>query len=62
MTKTGSGIRDEQTGSFFFKALKPFMVQILKFFDADPGSGMSKMTKDPDPESGMNIPDHILKL
>jgi len=38
------------------------MVQILKFFDADPGSGMSKMTKDPDPESGMNIPDHILKL
>jgi hypothetical protein len=60
MTKTGSGIRDEQTGSFFLKALKPFIVQILQFFDADPVSGMSKMTKDP--ESGMNIPDHILKL
>jgi hypothetical protein len=32
---SGSGIRDEQPGSYFLELGK-----ILKFFDADPGSGM----------------------
>jgi hypothetical protein len=32
---SGFGIRDEQPGFFVF-----FGVKILKFFDADPGSGM----------------------
>jgi hypothetical protein len=36
-----SGIRDEQPGSYFLRALKPFFwffgVKIFKFFDADPG-------------------------
>jgi hypothetical protein len=35
---SGSGIRNEQPGAW-----KPFFgVKILKFFDADPGSGMEK--------------------
>jgi hypothetical protein len=38
---SGSGIRDEQPGSYFLELQKPFFwVKILKFFDADPGSGM----------------------
>jgi hypothetical protein len=42
---SGSGIRDEQIGSYF---LELFGVKILKFFDADPGwrqfgSGMEKV-------------------
>jgi hypothetical protein len=38
-----------------------FWVKILKFFDADPGSGMEKIRirdgKNSEPESGINIPD-----
>jgi hypothetical protein len=41
---SGSGIRDEQPGSYFLELKKPFFcffgVKILKFFDEDPGSGM----------------------
>ncbi len=41
---SGSGIRDEQTGSYFLELRNLFYgcfgVKILKFFDADPGSGM----------------------
>jgi hypothetical protein len=41
---SGSGIRDEQPGSYFPEPLNHFFgffgVKILKFFDADPGSGM----------------------
>jgi hypothetical protein len=40
----GSGIRDEQTGSYFLELRNNFFsffwVKILKFFDEDPGSGM----------------------
>jgi hypothetical protein len=39
-----SGIRDEQPGSYFLELRNDFFgflgVKILKFFDADPGSGM----------------------
>ncbi len=39
-----SGIRDEQPGSYFLELRNHFFgfygVKILKFFDADPGSGM----------------------
>jgi hypothetical protein len=39
-TGSGSGIRDEQTVSYFLELRKPFLlVKIPKFFDADPGSG-----------------------
>jgi hypothetical protein len=38
-----------------------FWVKILKFFDADPGSGMEKIRirdgKNSDPGTGINIPD-----
>ncbi len=38
---SGSGIRDEQPGSYFLELRNHFFgVKILKFFDADPGSGM----------------------
>jgi hypothetical protein len=38
----GSGIwiGDEQSGSYFRELRNNFWVKILKFFDADPGSGM----------------------
>jgi hypothetical protein len=40
----GSGIRDEQPGSYLLKLRNHFFcffgVKILKFFDEDPGSGM----------------------
>jgi hypothetical protein len=40
----GSGIRDEQPVSYFLELRNHFNgffgVKILKFFDADPGSGM----------------------
>jgi hypothetical protein len=53
---SGSGIRDEQPGSYFFRAWKPFFaffgVKILKFFDEDPGSGMETV-RIRDPGSGM---------
>ncbi len=43
---SGSGIRDEQPGSYFFELRNHFFcffgVKILKFFDEDPGSGMEK--------------------
>jgi hypothetical protein len=44
---SGSGIRDEQPGSYFLELRNHFWVKILKFFDADPewkqfGSGMEK--------------------
>jgi hypothetical protein len=41
---SGSGIRDEQPGSYFLELRNHFFgffrVKILKFFDADLGSGM----------------------
>jgi hypothetical protein len=41
---SGSGIRDEQLGSYFLELetifLAFFGVKILKFFDEDPGSGI----------------------
>jgi hypothetical protein len=41
---SGSGIRDEQPGSDFLELRNHFFgffwVKILKFFDADPGSGL----------------------
>jgi hypothetical protein len=41
---SGSGIRDEQPGSYFLDLRNHFFaflgVKILKFFDEDPGSGM----------------------
>ena len=64
---SGSGIRDEQPGSYFPELRNNFFgflgLKILKFFDADPGSGMETVRiRDPgwkksDPESGINIPD-----
>jgi hypothetical protein len=45
---SGSGIRDEQPGSYFLELRNHFLwVKIFKFFDADPGwrqfgSGMEK--------------------
>jgi hypothetical protein len=59
--KSGSGIRigDEQSGSCFPERRNNFWVKIIKFFDADPGSGMEKIS---DPElkkfgSGITDPD-----
>jgi hypothetical protein len=55
---SGSGIRDEQPGSYFLE-LRPhfFGVKILKFFYADPGSGMETVRirdgKKSDPGSGI---------
>jgi hypothetical protein len=44
---SGSGIRDEQPGSYFLELRNHFFaffgVKILKFFDEDPGSGMEKV-------------------
>jgi hypothetical protein len=41
---SGSGIRDEQPGSYFLELRNHFFyifgVKILKFFDEDPGSGI----------------------
>jgi hypothetical protein len=59
---SGSGIRNEQPGSFFLELRNHFFwVKILKFFDADPGrrqfgSGIWDGKKS-DPGSGINIPD-----
>jgi hypothetical protein len=37
----GSGIRDEQYGSYFFELRNNFFAFLrLKYFDEDPGSGM----------------------
>jgi hypothetical protein len=63
---SGSGIRDEQTGSYFLELgnhfFASFGVKILKFFfDEDPGSGMETVRiRDPGWKkvgSGINIPD-----
>jgi hypothetical protein len=42
---SGSGIRNEQPGSYFLELRNHaiFGFKILKFFDADPGSGMGKI-------------------
>jgi hypothetical protein len=51
-------IRDEQPGSYFRELRN---INILKFFDADPGSGIEKMRirdgKNSERGSGINIPD-----
>jgi hypothetical protein len=46
---SGSGIRDEQPGSYFLELRNHFFeVKIHKFFDADPGSGMETVrSRDP---------------
>jgi hypothetical protein len=65
---SGSGIQDEQPGSYFLKlrihCFGFFEVKILKFFEADPGSGMETVRiRDPgckkksNPGSGINFPD-----
>jgi hypothetical protein len=53
---SGSGIRDEQPGSYFLELRNLFWVKILQFFEADPG------WKNSDPGwkkvgTGINIPD-----
>ncbi len=57
---SGSGIRDEQPGSYFLELINQFFpflgVKILKFFDEDLGSGIRDGKKS-DPVSGINIPD-----
>jgi hypothetical protein len=61
----GSGIRDEQPGSYFLKLRNHFCgffgVKLLKFFYANPGSGMETVRirdgKKSDPGSRINIPD-----
>jgi hypothetical protein len=69
---SGSGVRDEQPGSYFLELRNHFFgffgVKIPKFFDADPGwrqlgSGIRDGKKS-DPGSGINIPDpqHCFKL
>jgi hypothetical protein len=64
-SESGSGIRDEQPGSYFLELRNHFFaffgVKILKFFDEDPGwrqfgSGIRDGKKS-DPGSGINIPD-----
>jgi hypothetical protein len=64
---SGSGIRDEQPGSYFLELRNHFFaflgVKILKFFEKDPGSRMETVRiRDPgwkklDPGSGISIPD-----
>jgi hypothetical protein len=69
---SGSGIQDEQLGSYFLELRNHFFVffgvKILKFFDADPGSETETgQIRDPgwkkvgsgigDPGFGINIPD-----
>ncbi len=62
---SGSGIRDEQPGSYFLELRNHFFaflgVKMLKFFYEDPGSGMETVRirdgKKSDPGSGINIPD-----
>jgi hypothetical protein len=62
---SGSGIRDEQPGSYFLELRNHFLVffvdKILKFFDEDQGSGIETVRirdrKKSDPGAGINIPD-----
>jgi len=37
----GSGIRDEHPGSYFLQIETIFWGKVLKFFDADPGTGIN---------------------
>jgi hypothetical protein len=39
---SGSGIRDEQPGSYFLSLKTIFWVEIIIFFDADPRFGIEK--------------------
>jgi hypothetical protein len=52
---SGSGIRDEQPGSYFLELRNHFLgffgAKILKFFDADPGYGI-RDGDNSDPGSG----------
>jgi hypothetical protein len=62
---SGSGIRDEQPGSYFLELRNHFFgffgVKIRNFFDEDPGTEMETVRirdgKKSDPGSGINIPD-----
>jgi hypothetical protein len=62
---SGSGIRDEQPGSYFLELRNHFFaflgVKIRKFFDEDTGSGIETVRirdgKKSDPGFGINIPD-----
>jgi hypothetical protein len=63
---SGSGIRDEQPGSYFLEIRNNFLffrVKIRKFFDEDPGYGIRDGdSSDPGSGwkkvgSGINIPD-----
>ncbi len=58
---SGSGIPDEQPGSYFLELRNHFfgLKYLNKFFDADPGSGMEKSRIR---ESGINIPDPQQRL
>ena len=55
-SESGSGIRDEQPGSYFLELRNHFFgffgVNILKYFDADPGSRIRDGDSS-DPGSGM---------
>jgi hypothetical protein len=42
-SRSGIRIRDEQPGSYFLELRNHILVKILKFFDADPGSGMERI-------------------
>ncbi len=56
---SGSGIRDEQPGSYFLELRNHFFgIKILKFFDTDPGSGFRDGdSSDPGSGSGIGIRD-----
>jgi hypothetical protein len=63
--KSGSGfeirIRENNSDHISESLEAIFRIKILKFFIADPGSGMEKIRirdrKNSDPGSGINIPD-----
>jgi hypothetical protein len=56
---SGSGMNNSDHASESLETI--FWVKILKFFDADPGSGMKRIgtrdEKNPDSGFGINIPD-----
>jgi hypothetical protein len=51
-SQSGSLIRDKQPGSYFLELRNHFLVKILKFCEAVPGSGILDRNKS-DPGSGM---------
>jgi hypothetical protein len=59
--KSASGSGMNNPDHIFLSLETIFLVKILKFFDADPGSGMETVRirdgKKSDPGSGINIPD-----